>query len=199
MRLPGQAEAVSAVLVSAIVIGIAGSVYFWGIPLIQKSRDVSVLENGESFMLLVDQKIKYIAAAGGRENIRIFEPGTVKFSGGKISYEVSTDGTIYATDASIPIGKTKNCNDMLQGDFLLDNSAVLCVTSSQISTGKFINTYDLSYRSMKSDRKIYKINLSGQPSSGGMDQSLIIQNNGVTETTENGNQVMTLQIDVKIE
>ena len=129
--MKGQQQAVTAVLISGILIGIVGSVYFWGVPLIQKTRDATTLENSEAFIFLLDQKVKYVAANGGRQSVQIYEPGIVSFDGSSIKYQISTDGTIYASDASIPLGKTKNCDATVQGDFLTDDSAVICVTSTQ--------------------------------------------------------------------
>ncbi len=198
MHLKGQ-EAVSVLLISGILIGVVGSVYFWGVPLIQKSRDAQLLENAEALMLLIDQKIKTVAASGGRENIKIVEPGTIRFSGGKIHYNISTDGTIYATDASIPLGETRNCDDTKAGVLGQDDSAVLCVASNQLSSAKYQNTYSLSYRNLTSGLKIFRIVLNGAAASGSAESSIIIESGSVTETTENGKQVVTVNIDIAIQ
>ncbi|MBI4171083.1 MAG: hypothetical protein HY514_05265 [Candidatus Aenigmarchaeota archaeon] len=198
MHRKGQ-EAVSLLLMSGILIGVVGSVYFWGVPLIQKSRDAQLLENAEALMLLIDQKIKTVAASGGRETIKIVEPGTLRLIGGKISYNISTDGTIYAIDASIPLGKTGNCDDTKQGVLGQDDSSVLCVVSNQISSAKYQNTYTLSYRNLTSGLKIFRIVLIGPVAAGGAESSIIIENAGVIEATENGKQVVTVNIDIKIQ
>ncbi len=198
MNRKGQQEAVSAVLISGILIGVVGSVYFWGIPLIQKSRDVTLLENSENFIFLLDQKIKAVTSNGGRENIKIIDPGTLKLSGGRVFYKIQSDGTIYATNADIPLGLTTNCDDTKTGKFGSEDSSVICVTSNQVSSSNYENTYGLSYRSLASDLKTYKIALNGADSTGGPGSSIIIQNNGVTEVTQNGRQIITVNIGVTI-
>lgn len=204
MDKKGQ-QAISAVLVSGILIGVVGSVYFWGIPLIQKSRDTSLLESAESLMSVMDGKIKSVAAGGGRENIRLTEPGILQFSGGSaaaggtISYGIETDGTIYATGAEIPLGKSSNCDAKKAGDFGTDDSQVLCVSSVQLADLKYQNTYSLTYRNLTSGLKTYRIALTGVAGSGGKDSFLIIQNDGTTETTEGGSQVVTSGVRITID
>ena len=198
MNRKGQ-EAVSAVLISGILIGVVGSVYFWGIPLIQKSRDTSLLENAESFMTLMEQKIKSVAAGGGRENIRLTEPGTLEFSGGALIYTISTDGTIYATDANIPLGKSSNCDATKTGTFGTNDSSVLCISSAQLADSKYQNTYSLGYRDLISGLKTYRIALTGNAAAGSRDRTLIIQNDGVTETQQDGKQIVTSSVRISIE
>ena len=103
--MKGQQEALSAVLISGILIGVVGSVYFWGIPLIQKNKDVSLLENSEAFMQTLDSKIKAVANNGGRDQIVISVPGLVRFDGEIVEFSIETEGTIYATDEEILLGR----------------------------------------------------------------------------------------------
>lgn len=198
MDRKGQ-QAVSAVLISGILIGMVGSVYFWGVPLVQKSRDSSVLEGVESLMLLIDQKIRVIASAGGRETIRLYDTGLLSFSNGRLTYDVSTDGTVYASGGAVTLGTTKNCDNSKPGAFGKDDATVLCVTSEQLADLKYSNRYVLSYRNLAEGLKTYRIRLTGADATGGSGSSLVIQNSGVSETTEGGRQITTINIAIRIE
>ena len=199
MAFKGQHEAVSAVLISGILIGMVGSVYFWGLPLIQKSRAATVLENSESLMFLLDQKIKNVASVGGRENIRLADAGFLRIANGKVLYEVMTDGTIYAVNSNIPLGKTLNCDSSKAGLFGKDESSIICIYSNQLSSSQYENTYTLSYRNMVAGLKVYKINIANVNSIGSEGNTVVIQNSGVTTTFSEGKEILTVNIAISIE
>lgn len=178
--MKGQQEALTAILISGILISVVGSVYFWGLPMIQKNMDVSTLENSESFVKTVNDKIKYIANNGGRDQVRITVPGTVTFDGGKIELSVETKGTIYATSALIPFGKN-DCTAQ-EGSWGINDPETLCVTSVKLSDQKYLTKYDVNYIELKtSGIKSYQIELTGPTSSGGTDHVINIENKGTEE------------------
>ncbi len=200
--MKGQSEVVSAVLISGILISMVSTVYFWGLPLINKSRDTSSLTNAESFMLSLDKSIKDIAAAapGSRENIRMSSPGLIRVSSDKIIYSVQTEGTIYATDAAIPLGSTKNCDSNSAGEFGVDEPAVICVNSNQISQTDYTNVYSLSYRSLESGLKIYKIMISGSSDQTSSKNTIIIENSGIFPTTDtDGKEITTINVQITLQ
>src|SRR3989338_6960866 len=86
--MKGQQEALSAILISGILIGVVGSVYFWGVPLIQKNKDISILESSEAFVRGLDVKIKSVANNGGRDQMSIPVPGIVTFDGKMITMSI---------------------------------------------------------------------------------------------------------------
>jgi hypothetical protein len=200
MDKKGQHEAITAVMISGILIGMVGSVYFWGLPLIQKSRSATVLENSESLMFVLDQKIKNVASVGGRENIRLTDAGFLRVADGKLLYEVNTDGTIYAVNSNIPLGKTLNCDNTKMGSFGKDESAIICIYSNQLSKSQYANTYSLSYRNMAAGLKVYNINIATADDIGSEGNTVIIQNNGVASTlTTDGKEMLTVNIGITIE
>jgi hypothetical protein len=196
----GQHEVVSAVIISGILITMVSSVYFWGLPLIYKSRDTSSLSNSESFMFFLDKTIKNIATApGSRENIRLSEPGLIRIADDKIIYSIKTEGTIYATDAAIPLGETDNCDSSRAGKFGIDEPAVICVSSNQISESEYTNVYSLSYRNLETETglKAYKIRIMDVAEQTGSKNTLIIENNGINILTGTDGKEIT-QIDIKV-
>lgn len=96
--MKGIQEIVSAVLISGILIGIVGSVYLWGLPLIQKNRDIATMKGAEEFMKNLDEKIKFVANNGGKNQMNVNVPGIVQFNGSSIKLKIDTDGVIYATE-----------------------------------------------------------------------------------------------------
>ena len=77
--MKGAMEAISVVLVTGVLIGVVGSIYFWGLPLIEKNKDISILENSEFFIKNLNDEIKNIANSGGIVNKKITVPATVSF------------------------------------------------------------------------------------------------------------------------
>lgn len=187
--MKGQQEAITAILISGILIGVVGSVYFWGLPLIQKNKDISVLENSESFMKNLNEKIKYIANNGGREQVRITVPAVVRFTDDKIiELVVESEGTIYNINAEIPLGKNTECH-AAEGTWGLDNMEILCVKSVKVGEDSYRTTYSLSYMNLTSGSKKYLIGLTGQSTSGGEEHFIAIENKG---TPADANLIRTL-------
>lgn len=187
----GQQEAMTAILISGILIGIVGSVYFWGLPLIQKNKDVSILEDSEGFMKSLDNKIKYVANHGGRDQIKINVPGTLKFDGEKLSLQIETIGTIYSAESLIPL--ERNSCTRVGGNWGIHDPSILCLLSSCIDPGctKYITAYELSYIPLNvydpSDTVVlntYKIKLNGEPAEGGIDHLVIVENKGIEEDVD---------------
>jgi hypothetical protein len=191
--MKGQQEALTVVLISGILISVVGSVYLWGLPMIQKSMDVSTLENSENFVMSLNEKIKYVANNGGREQLRITVPGTVTFDDGKMELSIETQGTIYATAAQIPLGK--NYCTATQGSWGINDPETLCVVSQKLGDNKYVTKYELKYIELRTQSiKSYKIMLVGSTSSGGMDHMINIENKG---TSEENNLINTI-IEIKI-
>ena len=134
--MKGQ-ETISIVLITGILLGLVGSVYLWGVPLIEKNTDVSRLESAEEFMNNLNEKIKNVATHGGREQVRI-PLGRVYFDS-NIDLSVETKNTIYDSGAWISIGKNECTKDV--GVWGVDDQDVLCVLSEEIG-----EEYDTGYR-----------------------------------------------------
>ncbi len=206
MRLSkGQQEALSAVLISGILIGVVGSVYFWGVPLIQKNKDISLLESSESFMRQLDVKIRSVANNGGRDSIVIPVPGIVNFDGKTIALTIDTQGTIYASDAEIPLGRN-TLNSLTQigteyyGKWGIDEPVIFNVKSIKMSENDYRNEYTLDYIELRNEKSLrdFKIELTGSGASGGQDKTIIIENQGDTTSTSAGRTLVSSNVKITI-
>ena len=69
--LKGQSDVISAVLILVIAIGLVGTAYVWGIPLIQKRQDSAYSDRVDSYFdqsgMSIVGKISTIAANGGED------------------------------------------------------------------------------------------------------------------------------------
>lgn len=199
MRRKGQQPVLSAILLTGIMIAVIGSVYFWGLPLIQKNRGAAMLENAESFMRSLNSKIKFIANNGGRDEIIITLPGLVYFYNGtetlppEIDLALRTEGTIY--DVGGQIALIGNDCSISSGTWGVDKPEILCVESKEVGEGKFTSVYFIRYRNLTSAEKTYHIKLTGPRSSGGADHIITIENKG-TRTYDN---VVETIIEIGIE
>lgn len=197
-RRKGQQDLLSAVLLTGIMVVVVGSVYFWGMPLVQKNKDVNSLQNSEDFMRLLNDKIKFVANNAGREQISINVPGIITFSPDtdKLQLELMTQGTIYSVGGSIPLSKVERC-DPGNGAWGTDQPEVLCVESTKLAENSYKNIYSLSFRTL--DREIapggptksYKINLTGTGGSAGQSHAIVIEYSGSEQSPTNANLLYT--------
>ncbi len=193
----GQTQVLSAVLMMGVLIAIVASVFFWGLPLIQKNKDISTLNNAESLMKNLNNKIKYIANNGGKEQFKITVPGTLSFDGDELVFLAYTEGTIYAVGAGIPIGKNSCGGDI--GDWGKDDPEVLCVTAQKLGEQNFRQSYNLRYKRLDTTNiNSYKILLQGSSSSGGNGKTVIIENKGTSEGEVDGRNLISTIISIKI-
>lgn len=185
----GQQDVLSAILISGILIAVVGSVYMWGVPLIEKNRDIATLQNAEDFMKTLNEKIKFVSNNGGKDQIDVTIPSRIEFSSsnGKIFMILDTQGTIYASEIESPLGKN-DCT-ATQGLWGQDESSVFCVKSNKIDENKFRTTYSLGYLQLDVDGESFKIELVGQNQIGGQDHMIIVENIG---TQKDGTLTKTL-------
>ncbi|MFC2142771.1 hypothetical protein ACFLQN_00020 [Candidatus Aenigmatarchaeota archaeon] len=191
--MKGQQDVLSTILISGILIAVVGSVYFWGVPLIEKNQDISILQNSEDFMNSLNSKIKFIANNGGKDQLRITIPGTLEISGEEIQMTVDTKGTIYAAEAEIPLGRNE-C-PRVDGVWGLHESHVFCVKSNKIDDTKITTTYSLKYIELDApdSGKKYKIEATGE-SIGSTERTVVIENLGIFE--ESGITKTRLRLDI---
>lgn len=201
----GQQEALSAVLISGILIGVVGSVYFWGVPLIQKNKDISILESSEAFMRQLDEKIRSVANNGGRDHIVISMPGIVSFDGETIRLTIETQGTIYATDAEIPLGRNAvstltQSGGQFYGAWGVDDPVLFNVKSIKLGENSYKNEYTLTYIELRNSKSLrdFKIDLTGSGASGGQDKTIILESQGDTTTTANGRTLVSSNVKITI-
>jgi len=184
--MKGQHEVLTPVLLTGVLIAIVGSVYLWGLPLIQKNKDIAVLEQVENFVTDLNEKIKEVANTHGREEIKINVPVTLSFDSAEnsITIDVETKGTIYTVGR---VYFVRNENE-IEGTWGRDDPGVVYVDTLDLD-GKYAHRYTLKYRRLNAPDKQYKISLVGESKTVGENHIIIIEYKGVEKT---GNMVMTL-------
>ena len=184
----GAAEALTAVIMTGVLIGVVGSVYLWGLPLIQKNKDIASLHAAESFMVDLSNKIKDVVNSAGRQRIAVSAPGILNFDGSKFQFTVKTDGTIYSTEGQIPLGRNGCSPDT--GVFGVQDSATLCVSSTKIGD-KFETVYTLKFIQLDTEGvDSRKIVFSGRPNAGGETRVITLDNTGTTKEPS-GSKIIT--------
>lgn len=189
--MKAQQEILTPLLITGIMISIIGSVYVWGVPLIQKNQDLATLQKAEDFMKNLDLKIKNVANSGGRDSITI-ESGVLKFNPapfdsssklntGSISLKLITKGTIYSSGVYIPFVRDDICH--FDGNCIIGNDEPewFYVESNDID-GSYLTNYTLTYRNMNSPdlSRSYLINLTGTFREAGSGHEIIIEYKGTS-------------------
>ena len=98
--MKGQSQVVVGVLLVLIMLILVGITYFWGIPLIQKQKDVVTVSNTERFLKELNRKIQDVAKNGGTQKISGFDiPGEfiLEDNEEKFILNFKTTGNIIAT------------------------------------------------------------------------------------------------------
>ncbi len=202
--MKAQQEILTPLLITGIMISIIGSVYLWGVPLIQKNEDIANLQRAEDFMRNLDIKIKNVANTGSRDRITI-DSGTLSFASvaydsaeglnaGSVKLEVMTKGTIYSTGIPLPFVRDSLChknNTCVLGE---DEPEWFFAQSDDIG-GQYLTTYELTYRQLNipSTLKGYQINLTGNSKTAGRGHDIVVEYKG----TVSGNPTIT-NVELKI-
>lgn len=194
--MKGQAEALQAVIMTGVLIGVVSAIYFWGLPLVQKNKDISTLQASERFMNDLASKIKEVVNSPGRQKLEINVPGILDFDGAKFTFTVKTDGTIYSTEGDIPLGRNECAPDA--GTRGVQDSATLCVTSTKAGDS-FENVYALKFIQLDTEGvDSFKIGLLGRPNSGGETKIVTIDNKGTSTVSAGGRRILTVTLDIDI-
>ena len=204
--MKGAVEPLSIIIMTGILISLIGTVYFWGLPLIQKHEDISIIRNAETFMINLENKIKSVVNVGGSDSIELTVPkSTLIYDGNKIVLEVETTGTSYAESAVIPLGRNE-CT-LSEGIWGINSFSILCVTSNCLSSvgnrcNKYLTTYELSYIKLNSEIGFdsYQVQFvaPGRTLYGGEKNSVLIKNNGYTESFVGGRNLISSLIEINI-
>lgn len=158
----GQIEVVSAILLTGIMISLVTVAYFWGMPMIEKQKDRTKLQQTENFLRDLNGAIKEIARSGGRRQVNGQIPGKLEFETKEppehdtITITFKTTGSIIASNKTIYLVG----NEDLQVP-VTSEPGVITARSKKIEDMYQIKM-SLFYRnltSVKSGEEIYRINL----------------------------------------
>lgn len=191
--MKGQQEILTPLLFTGILIAVVGSVYFWGVPLIQKNQDITVLHKAEDFMKSLNEKIIKVANTEGSDKITIaagtlyFDPTpdpSLNTGTGKLVLKLTTKGTIYSTGQWIPFVRDTTCqpDSCIMG---VHEPQLLFAQSTDID-GAYATDYTLSYRKLKSPQSTAtsRINITGIKAAAGENHDVIIEFRGIKTGTD---------------
>jgi len=130
--MKGVEQIVSSVLLTGILIAVVTAVTAIGLPLLDKTRDASSLENSRNFMINLENSVKDVANNGGRVRIPVIVDSDVSFDPAtqKIEMRMTTSGTIYDSETQIPLGRN-DCG-ITKGKWQDNSPLTLCVLSTCI-------------------------------------------------------------------
>ncbi|MCD6367696.1 MAG: hypothetical protein J7L45_01280 [Candidatus Aenigmarchaeota archaeon] len=169
--MKGQSQVIVGVLLVLIMIILVGVTYFWGIPLIQKQKDVVTVSNTERFLKDLNDKIQDVAKNGGTRKITVDIPGELILDDKKDMFILTfkTTGDIIATNTDIYL-----VGDERKEVPIGDEPGVILVRSRD--TGKKYNITE----------RLYYRNLTGG-TSGGKQNKYKIDLIGLGKSTIGGN------------
>ena len=153
----GQQQVLTSILLVGVLVVVVGSVYLWGVPLIQKNRDVALLKGVESFIFRLDELIREVANTHGKEYIRITPPCSVRFypERNEITATIKTRGTIYAVGRVYFVR-----NESEIGSWGRDEPAVMYVDVKEVGD-LYSQKYVIKYRKLEAPTRSYLIKLVG--------------------------------------
>jgi len=160
--MKGQSQVIVGVLLVLIMIILVGVTYFWGIPLIQKQKDVVTVSNTERFLKDLNEKIQDVAKNGGTRKITVDIPGELTLDDKKDTFILvfKTTGDIVATNTDIYL-----IGDERKEVPIGDEPGVILVRSRDMGK-KYNITESLYYRNLTGGtsggkQNKYKIDLIG--------------------------------------
>lgn len=200
----GQIEPVTVVALVALMIGLIGSAYLWGSPLIEKREDVTKMNDAIAFMNLLNDKIKAVAMGGGTETLPIRETGRFKL----IPYDVADSGnnSIYffmeAKGSAITSDEWILINTQSGGPVgILGEEEIGVVKAfSESHADRYNFTLELKYRNLYSATKGYRIEITNPSGIKAASYGKItISPDGQEIVNENGIEVMVKRVRVSFD
>ncbi len=160
--IKAQTEVLTTLLIFVVTLSVVTSVYMFGIPLIEKNKDMATLERAEDFIKSLNIKIKGVAN-GGSDQIEFNLPGLFVFNetNENIQVVLKTTGTKYAEGGWISL----SMGNKTTGRWGIDEPEIIEVRSIKLANKKYISTFRLKYRQLDAQQKSYKISLAS--ASGG--------------------------------
>ncbi len=147
-----QVQAVSMVLITGIILALAGAAYFWGRPMIEKRATMTDISTAESFMLELDRQITETSRSGGTKAVNIPRiPGAsvkVNGSGNEILFRfISSQPMLGAGEekASVPV-ETYDLDPV--GPYG-GSPRIIILESEPIDNSQFLMTLRLRYRPLE--------------------------------------------------
>lgn len=173
LMLKGQSDIISIILIILIAIGLVGTAYTWGIPLIQKQQDTALVERVANYFSndnvnSIQKKIISVATAGGEETFSEDVSGFWQLipNGAIIVDNNSLTFTFFSKVSNIANGTWVTLNGVpcpAPSGNVGEDSYALCARSDPLSNGYNI-TYRVQFRPLQGSTQGYEIYLLQSPS-----------------------------------
>lgn len=201
-RFKGQSQIVGVVLLTLVMITMIGITYMWGMPLIEKQKDVVRVSNVEKLMKELDSKIQNVAKNGGTQRIDSPNiPGNLKMIDygidDRFELVVQTTGTDMVTEMDIYL--KGDVNDEVP---IGNEPSVLKAISNELGDDVYSVNMTLYYRNLTGSKSVYIIDLLslGRDSISGDGHRIIISEGDQIPMTQEGERtVYTTRINVRFE
>jgi hypothetical protein len=192
--MKGQTEAVTAIMITGVVVGAVASAYVWGAPLVDKRQSQAELENVESNVMSLEEEIRSVSNGGEGTTANI----SLKLDEGKIEINESVNyidinyfstNTTYSTESwQLLKGEEKQGLSFGGGNYAFDGEDRSGIVAATQDAGSSAITYRVEFRNMRattpSGEILYQTDLqpSGAREANG-DVEIFISNEG-TESEE---------------
>lgn len=203
MKVSGQTQTLSLVLITGIVIAMIGMAYAWGMPLIQKRTTITEYSTAENFILELDNKITDIANSGVGEATIEIPDGFVTVVGydendpdnNSVIFEFTTDQPMIINSSMVFI-KTTSFGEV--GTYGASEPRTITMTGEDTGTGNIIKI-KLHYRELLSSTKGYKIAIDPIKSKGTSSVRVSFDKNIVqSEAATNGGDLILTYIKLDV-
>ncbi|MBN2330805.1 MAG: hypothetical protein JXC85_03240 [Candidatus Aenigmarchaeota archaeon] len=196
-----QVQAISLVLISGIVISLAGAAYFWGRPLIEKRTAITDIASAESFILQLNDEIVDVARNKGEKSLNIPAiPGSsllVNASGNEIIYSfITSQPMLKLGDKRMPVPIETEHIEVV-GTY--GESPRIITLESIVYESQYMMTLRLKYRQLNTETipvKGYKIVLRSAGKTG--NNKVSVSYAGTETATIDDAETTITNIDVKI-
>ncbi len=142
-----QTQVVSVVLITGVALILAGTAYYWGVPLIEKTRKSIDIQDTENFLITLINTMEEVAETGDTKTITFKVQGSFDVNTDKdeITYTIKSPSVSYAVSTFVPLndmppfkknvvvfscGETKNVPSMNKSPVVECSATLDCDTNS---------------------------------------------------------------------
>ena len=212
--LKGQSDILAVVIVVVLAIGLLGTAYSFGLPLIQKNQDKAIGERAKAFFSTTNinslpGKITAVANGGGKDTAvldvnggtRIYPYDYVGPENNSIEFSFQSTVTSYAENQGWLSLSGSSCPPT-SGVIGQDEPSVVCVRADRTTGGNYNITYRLYMRELEDAEKRngYKIALekhsAGSERSAGSKSSVAIDFDKREQTLVGAKTLITTYVKI---
>jgi len=206
LMLKGQSDIISAVIIIIIAIGLVSTAYTWGIPLIQKQQDTSLVDRVTSYFSpdnvnSIEKRIVSIATNGGEETFSEDASGFWQLvPNGASADSNSLSFTFFSRVSNIATGQWVSLNGpacTAAPGSVGEDPYVVCARADPISNG-FNITYKVQFRQLQGSMQGYQIYLLPATSSplSSTSKTMRIQKGNSYTTVANGQNLIIVEAKI---